>query len=268
MMSAVIFSKDRAMQLDLLLTSIDRNAPKLFSRFYVLYRATNEDHEESYRICSQEHSLVRFLPDGVASFRLAAQLLGDADHGCFFTDDSVLYRPLPTETPQDLLRGDVLCFSLRLGRNTTWCYPHAKAQRLPEFEEGKETLTWDWQRSERDFGYPASVDGHLFRGFTLRTALGNCPPDASPNEVEDHLVKTFGHHGEEKKFMASYKHSCLVGLPLNAVTQTHRNRVGERFPFHVDTLVGHYLEGQRIDLEALDFSDVRGAHQEIPLVLR
>ncbi len=127
---------------------------------------------------------------------------------------------------------------------------------------------WDWTAADGDFGYPASVDGHIFRGGTLRPALHDCPPDASPNQVEDHLVSTITqfHNGHSR--MASYEHSCLVGLPLNVVTQTHRNRNGERYPWAADSLLGRYLQGQRIDLDALDFSDVRGAHQEIDLVLR
>lgn len=268
MIAAVVFSRDRAMQLDLLLTSLERNAPGIFRRVYVLYRATNEDHEDGYRTCRLEHPLVKFVPDGVASFQLTATLLGEADHGCYFTDDSVLYRPLPTSIPQDSLRGDVLCFSLRLGRNTTWCYPHGKPQRLPEFSRNKTSLVWDWTTAEGDFGYPASVDGHIFRGSDVRVALHDCPPDASPNQVEDHLVQTFGRFADGRRFMSSYEESCLVGIPINVVTQTHRNRNGERYPHSADGLLGRYLEGQRIDLDALDFSDVRGAHQEIPLVFR
>ncbi len=133
MIAAVVFSRDRACQLDLLLNSIERNGRGIFRRIYVLYLATNEDHEEGYRICAEEHPLVQFVPDGVTSFQLTATLLSSADHGCFFTDDSVLYRLLPSEIPQDALHDDVLCFSLRLGRNTTWCYPHGKPQRLPRF---------------------------------------------------------------------------------------------------------------------------------------
>jgi hypothetical protein len=268
MMAAVVFSRDRACQLDLLLTSIDRNGRKIFQRIYVLYRATNEDHEEGYRICAAEHPLVQFVPDGITSFQLTATLLSAADHGCFFTDDSVLYRQLPSEIPHDALHDDVLCFSLRLGRNTTWCYPHGKTQRLPKFSRDKAALVWDWTKADGDFSYPASVDGHIFRGGTLRPALHDCPPDASPNQVEDHLVQTIGHFYNGQRLMSCFEESCLVGLPLNVVTQTHRNRNGERYPWSADSLLGHYLEGQRIDLDALDFSDIRGAHQEVRLMFR
>lgn len=268
MIAALVFSKDRAMQLDLLLSSLERNGRGLFGRTYVLYRATNEDHEEGYRICAEEHHLVKFVPDGVTSFQLLATLISEADFGCFFTDDSVLYRQIESWTPQDSLQGEVLCFSLRLGRNTTWCYPHARPQSLPEFEARKKALVWDWTVADGDFGYPASVDGHIFRGGMLRPSLHDCPPDASPNQVEDHLVQTIGRFHRRHRLMSSYEQSCLVGLPLNAVTTTHHNRNGERFPWSADVLLGRYLEDQRIDLDALDFSDVRGAHQEIPLVFR
>jgi hypothetical protein len=271
MITTIIFSRDRAMQLDLLLESLDRNGARLFSPAYVLYRATDADHERAYRICRDRYPSVILVPDGVSSFRLVARLSESADFACFFTDDSVLYRALMSPLPLDALRDSrLLCFSLRLGRNTTWCYPHGRAQSLPVFEvsevRGSPTrgaLVWDWVGAAVDFGYPASVDGHVFRGATLRPALYDCPVDASPNQVEDHLVRALA---ADRRLMASYPESCLVGLPLNIVTETHSNRHGEAFPFSADELLGRYLDGQRIALDRLDFSDVRGAHQEIELV--
>lgn len=262
MITAVVFSKNRACQLDLLLTSLEKNGRGMFD-VHVLYRATTADHQAAYQLCRDRFSDVHFQFDDASPARLAADLLAGADIECFFTDDSVLYRPLLDPFPPTVGEG-VLCVSLRLGRNTTWCYPHGREQKLPDFDSPADLLRWNWTRADGDFGYPASVDGHLFRGPSLHSALFNCPSAANPNQMEEYLVKYFKY--DERKMMASYEHSCLVGLPLNVVTDTHRNR--NAGTWDSDDLAARYLDGWRIDLDALNFTDVRGAHQEIELELK
>ena len=258
MITAVVFSKDRACQLDLLLTSLERNGRGLFHPV-VLYRATNEEHEKAYSVCRERFWKVPFQPDGDAPVRVAAELFGLASYGCFFTDDSVLYRSIPF--PPTQLSGRVLCFSLRLGLNTTWCYPYDREQITPTARSV--ILQWDWTTADGDFGYPASVDGHVFSGLDLYGALAGCAENANPNQMEEHLVKTFALDARVR--MASYPHSCLVGIPANIVTDTHRNRHAHGPT--PDDLCASYLSGKRLDLDAMDFTDVRGAHQDIELVL-
>lgn len=269
MISAVIFSRDRPMQLDLLLRSIDANAPGVLSPLIVLYRATDPAYEEGYFICQEEHREVLFLPDGPTTLRVGAKLMEAKDWSCCLTDDSVFYRPLDRAQPFEGLSPDVLCVSLRLGRNTTWCYPHNRKQPLPKFQSRKiknlSLLVWDWRRARDDFGYPGSLDGHVFRSAMIRVALHDCPPTSLPNQIEEYLVDVVKDDG---RLMACYEHSYLMGLPLNIVTPTHSNRNGQKYPHSVQELNNRFLTGERVDLEALDFSDVRGAHQEIPLVFR
>lgn len=261
MITAVVLSKNRACQLDLLLTSLDRNGGGLFD-VRVLYQATTTDHQAGYDLCRTRFPDVHFQLEGCSPVLDVSRLLEGADIECFFTDDSVLYRPIPLPFPPKAGDG-VLCLSLRLGGNTSWCYPYGRAQTLPEFDEVDGIFRWDWKKSDGDFGYPASVDGHLFRGPSLHTALLHCPPKSNPNQMEEHLVKYF--QGDRRNMMASYNHSVLVGLPLNVVTSTHRNR--NAASHHPDDLNSSYLRGKRIQLDALDFTGVRGAHQEIGLVL-
>jgi hypothetical protein len=258
MITAVAFSRDRACQLDLLLASLERNGRMLFNPVYVLYRATTAAHDDAYLLCQERFPGVVFVPDGDET---PADLLSDALLATFFTDDSVLYRPLPSRPLFDL---DVLCFSLRLGWNTRWCYPLGREQRSPGFVKTGGMLRWEWKDADGDFGYPASVDGHVFRARNLRRALMGCPGDANPNRLEEHLVEAF--RDDRKTMMASYDHSCLVGVPANVVSSTHRNR-HDVHGQHPDALCAAYLSGRRISLDDLDFADVRGAHQDIDLVL-
>lgn len=267
MISAVVFSRDRAMQLDLLLRSLDRNGGRLFGPKLVIYRATSADHDLAYVRCQDEHPDVLFVGETHTSLRLAAKIGESADFGCCLTDDSVLYRTIWRPDPCEILaRKDVTCFSLRLGENTTWCYPHGREQRRPAFESGGGVNVWEWSGADGDFGYAGSLDGHVFGGQVLRLAFADVAPGSNPNQIEDQLVRTVAELPAESPKMASYPLSHLVGIPVNRVNETHGNRFGERHGYAEGDLLERYLRGQRIALDRLDFSDVRGAHQEIPLV--
>lgn len=259
MIAALVFSKDRACQLDLLLTSLERNGNGILAPV-VVYRATTADHLAGYDLCRSTFPDVPFIPDTDGPFTISSDD-GPDIYACFLTDDSVLYRNLP---PLALPDG-VLCFSLRLGRNTRWCYPLGRRQNLPRFDDKWMYLEWDWTVADGDFGYPASVDGHIFRASDLAAALQGLPPGVNPNRIEEHLVRHFAH--DERRVMAAFPQSCLVGLPLNVVSDTHRNRNGEIHGVSADDLLARYLAGERIQLDRLDFTGVRGAHQEIGLVL-
>src|SRR5262245_6035008 len=185
--------------------------------------------------------------------------------GCFFTDDSVFF--LPPRIHPEKLADDVLCFSYRLGSNTTWCYPLNKAQTPPKPNE-KGYLRWKWARGDGDFGYPGSLDGHVFRASHLRRMLMTAPAHANPNRIEEHLVKwCMTRVGREHPYMTADVQSSLVGVPINRVNDTHPNRYGEEHYAEPGELLDAYLQGERLEMPQIGLhpEDVRGAHQEIPL---
>lgn len=258
-MKAIVFSRDRPMQLDLLLTSLEQNAPGIFD-VTVISHTRQEVFQEGYAICAQEHSEVRFMVEDGLTYQVRSLALGP-ELVTFFTDDDVLYRPLAS-IPD--LYEDWICFSLRLGDNTTYCYPLDCEQPRPAASFDHPVI-WAWEQYEGDFGYPMSLDGHVFRGQDLLPIL-HTRHFSNPNWLEEILTrdaKTIG-----RPLMACFHESRLVGLPLNRVNETTPNRNGDTHPYSVQELNDRYLSGERIDLTALDFSDIRGAHQEIPLVFR
>lgn len=260
MIAAVAFSRDRPMQLDLLLRSMSTGGVTAFDPVTVIYRATNWASAAGYETCASEHPSADFIKEHGSLAATARDVLCDADLACFLTDDDVFYRqPM---IPSALAH---LCHSFRLGLNTTWCYPLARKQAVPEMVRG----AWDWRNADGDFSYPGSLDGHVFRASHLRRALLTCPEDARPNEIEEHLGRWIrARVADTFPLMSCEAESSLVGIPANRVNDTHPNRFGEQHPFDWADLLDRYITGERIDLAALDFSDVRGAHQEIGLVLR
>jgi hypothetical protein len=131
--------------------------------------------------------------------------------------------------------------------------------RLVAAEEAAGLIKFDWSIHGSDYGYPLSLDGHVFRTNEIRR-MTEAISFSDPNTYEGNQ-QIFGDHPRRR--MAAYVHSTLVGVPVNRVQGVHSNRNGEKFAFSTSDLNSRYLSGERINLSALDFSCVRGCHQEL-----
>ena len=126
MFTSIVFSKDRALQLDLTLNSIKSHIPCTqyeypIHRIDVLY-TTSKEHENSYQTLIKEHRDVNFVKQSASIFTDIKKLVDTSldEHVCFFTDDNIVYRELSL-TQEDIklaFENQVSCISLRLGKNT------------------------------------------------------------------------------------------------------------------------------------------------------
>jgi hypothetical protein len=240
-MNVIIFSRDRAMQLDALLQSIDKNAPILFSQnLQALIKTTHVAYMNGYRRLAYE------WPNLDTTFRfrdLKYHLLNAVDPKQEFTmllvDDAVFYRQLP---PWDILPGVI--YAPRLGKNCTMCY---NAGGVPQAE------------GELDFKTIVSIDGHVYRTSELLPKLQGIEITV-PNDIEARVPAD----GWKLRYA---DHSCLVGIPYNRVCEGYGSRemVGGNSAWDLNRW---YLSGQRIDIDKMDFSDVRSCHQDIPYVFK
>jgi ElaB/YqjD/DUF883 family membrane-anchored ribosome-binding protein len=266
MTSAIVFSRDRAAQLDLLLSSIKENAPSLFQRTAVLFTHSSKSFRSGYQKCMDEHEDVLFVKERAFQEQLRAQVERADKYVAFLCDDDIFYRWMVEPTlPHEVLAAipEVLCVSLRLGHNTTWCYPHAQKQRLPRFAHRNGMEVFKWTTGDFDFAYPGSLDGNVFRKDQLRYLVSEGPWN-SPNDLEEHLNYVC-RRTTATPLMACYKQSLLLGNPVNRVQQTHRNRVGEQFPVEPFKLNTQYLDGRRLRVQDLAVGLVKSAHHEVSL---
>lgn len=261
--NAVIFSKDRASQLHLLLESIHKNSPYLFN-LNVLYTSSNQEFEKGYDIlkdmCKTNLWNVNFIKESNFKEDLMSLIKSDYKYTTFFTDDDVLFGEIDYQTiEKSLSNEDVFCFSLRLGKNTTFCYTMNVPNQIVVSEETENTVAWDWQKSWYDFGYPLSVDGHIFRTKEI-AKLSKSLNFSNPNTYEAALqiYDTF-----PRNLMESYKHSKLVGNPVNIVNDSHPNLNGQKYKFETKNLNEKFINGVFICLEDMNFSNIIGAYQEI-----
>ena len=124
MLSSIIFSRDRAPQLHLLLNSLSKNF--FLSGTNVIYKYTDEEHKLGYEMAKKSFpgydgvNWVReedFQKDTLATVDKSENLV------CFFTDDDIFYRPLHVDVDdiKELFDSveNIGCLSFRLGENTT-----------------------------------------------------------------------------------------------------------------------------------------------------
>jgi hypothetical protein len=253
----VVFSKDRAMQLDACLRSIERHAP-YEGPVTVVYRATSPAFAEGYRSLELAER-VRLVAQGDFRDDVLRAIGGASDHVVFHTDDDVFFRA-PRAAP--VLPVGFAAFSLRLGLNTTHCYPLGRDQAVPPARPDGLLLAWDWARGDGDFAYPMSLDGHVLAKQLLRRMLRRAR-FSNPNELEAELHVR---RHLAPRLMLAFRESCVVGIPANVVSETHRNRAGEDPGESPEALNERFLAGERIDLDAMDFSHVAGAHEPMPYV--
>jgi hypothetical protein len=256
--NCIVFSRDRAMQLDAFLASIERYARSIFSSVTVLYRPTSEGFEEAYDVVAGDRPWAGWRRE--RDFRSdLVEAVGDHDMTVFHTDDDVYFRPPP---PVEL-RDDEVCFALRLGLNTTYCYPLDLQEQLVSAVEDNDRVSWDWRAQGLGaYSYPLAVNGHVFRTAEVRSWLTGAEY-ANPNELEAALQ---GFNDRVRPRMASPRHNVVVSIPANVVNETYPNRNAEAVG--VVELNTRFLAGDRIDTGAMDFSDVGACHQEIAYVYR
>ncbi len=238
----------------------------------VLYAASDTAYRDGYTLCETQHPRVIFVPE--RDFRsqvLELLASGGSNEAMFLCDDDVVFRSVSLETVTHALEGspDMLCFSLRLGRNTTNCYSLRRPQELPRHalalgDARERMLYWDWADADADWSYPGSTDATVFRRHQLLRLIALRTNWSGPNELEDALNQAC--QTALLPLMGSFMSSAVTGCPVNIVNATHRtNRNGERFHHEPRILNDRYLAGARLLLDPAWGPLVDGAHTELPL---
>ncbi|MEK6879517.1 MAG: hypothetical protein AABY22_07920, partial [Nanoarchaeota archaeon] len=171
----IIFSRDRACQLQCLLSSLKDNST-IFNDLYILYKFTNDEYKEGYdKFKSQIYTKIGtkniyFYEENEEGFKSNLKELLELnrekyDFICFMVDDQIMYQKLEDEDKiLDLIADDVLCFSLRLGYNINYRHLDNTYFTLNRSLVNKVNnfITWDRREQPQDFNYFFSVDSHIY----------------------------------------------------------------------------------------------------------
>ena len=263
MLNIIIFSKDRACQLELLL----RSMKEYFKEFYehkisILYTYSNDNFKLGYEKLFSIHndSNINYIKES-QNFKNSLLLLLDLNnlHTVFFVDDVVFKNPFTTQCKQFklfTLNDDILTLSLRLQPNLTYCYAARIRMFQPNFESN---LSYRWPGASGDYGYPMSLDGHFFRTKEI-SALSKALSFNNPNSYESALAA----YPLNRLKMICFEESVIMNNPINKV-QTYNNNVHGNIS--ASFLNDEFLNGSVIDLE--DFKGIKNisCHQEVEIKL-
>ena len=273
MISAVVFSKNRAAQLHLALHSIRKNFSDI-SDITVLYTHTTDEFKEGYEITQlffPSSERVNWVEDSNFKNDTIDILNKGCGHVCFFTDDDIVYRKV-FDSCESICRifdeyPDLFTISLRLGKNVymqnVWRHIHCE---LPQETAtlGQKYVLWNWRTllsPDGYYSYPFSVDGHIYRTKDILNIISKYDFD-TPNALEGRAA--YDYRDDMQDIMACFFASCLVNTPVNIVGSSE-NMSGMVHGATLEELNKRYLNGEVPDLESMDFSGIKSSHQEIEI---
>lgn len=253
----LVFSKDRPLQLDLLLRTL-RDQVSNRPPIHVLYRASSEAFRAAYENVFAENSGLELIAHPEKAFRNdMLQICRDSRCGLvmFLVDDIVFLRPVDLmEVAEQARRGHIV--SLRLGLNITRAQSENGAvKKIPPLAPVRGTpfplLAWRWSKAEPGpWSLPTALDGNVLPLPELIPVL-----EATAFKAPNSLEAAIGQYRFLFKYSLGvcYDLPRIVNLPLNSVKS-------EDFDFphmglSVESMLGLYADGGRLDVA--DFPHVR-----------
>ncbi len=299
----LLFSYDRAMQLDATLRSLRLHCQDCDNlQLTVLYKASAEHHRRQYTYLANLGSgiPVQFVPEAQfrrdvlnfllpnsvnpesyrpqrllinlppALLRFMPMSLFPAHPGFvfFMVDDALFTRDFRLSDIGDALdkQRDALGFSLRLGRNTLYCYTKNTPQKLPGFiPVSHPVYKYRWTEAEYDFRYPLEISSSIYRlediwKLALKLAFHN------PNLFEGRMANRARDFTASKPYLLCYEQSVAFCNPINIVQKQSDNRSGKRQDYTPETLARMFDAGYRIDVKAYSGFTPNSCHQEVELI--
>lgn len=259
-LSVIVFSKDRAPQLDLLLRTYALHAQPHPAPVCVQYSASTPLHEKAYQqVLAQHRSLIAhaIAENGFKPTLMQLLQRHSTRNVMFLVDDIVFIDDFSV----DLLScwdTHSAIFSLRLGANIVRSFnsgidvqvqPGLKPIRV----DHQQLLSWTWRHGVLDWNLPVSLDGNVLPTAELLPIIAS-QTIKGPNSLEQAL----GHYRFLFKFRPGvcYPTSRLVNLPMNTV-KTEQGFDFPNFQVAPEHLAEQYLQGMRLCMD-----DYRGAQPD------
>ena len=276
MITSIVFSKNRPLQLDLCLNSMKKNLPEC-TRVIVIHK-NSEEFASAHDTLKTEHPDVTFWEQGESLFRdvLESTISATTTYVGYFTDDDIVFSDEAVYYDH-LASPEVACISLRMGLNIC-----KRSQGNETWEDVPPTHTRlfgggvGWGKTSVFYGsywsYSLSVDGHIFRQQDMIEMLDELchledrRPEKwkqTPNELEGALQRFWT---TTPNCIVSPMHSRVVNSPNNRVQDSHNNVSGLSHNYSAEYLLGKYMGGSRINLDHLDFSNIQCPHTEIDIL--
>lgn len=275
MINAVILSKDRACQLDLLIKSLSKNCKNLFD-IKVIYESSSNSFRAGYDKLKEDiYYRNRFGLDfpirwyertkSNLSEDILALLNNSRDLTCIFNDENVVYSGLPSyRSILNLFRQEpISSLSLRLGDNTVIQNPYSPERYFIDKPEKFTVINdsfvgWDASSVEpfTNFGMPFSHNGHIYTTKLIDYVL-SATEIKNIEEFElscNQSLYSGNFNSMIPPFMTCFKKSVLVNNSATAISDDEDFE--QRFDTSIFSINERYLHGCEIDYDFFNFSNI------------
>lgn len=260
----IIFSKDRACQLDSLLRSLKDHFHYAFTTLTILYRSSDTHFQMAYDtvrgFCTYPDSRWVQEENFASDLRKTVADLPDDELVMFLVDDDITIRPVNPDRLLTDFTNDYLFLSFRASRDYL-----GYDQRLPEFLKIDPYLAWNWryyQRKNNTWNYPFSVDGNIFHIWRIQKILKEVSFKA-PNSLESAM-----HDYRKKRWIKAIPLAMatpcpiIFNNPLNRVQTENETWHKNIDPSHINDM---FLSGKRINNAMLYGATSTSTHPDMGL---
>lgn len=249
MISIIVFSKGRSMQMHAYLESLLKFSDAEQEMITVLYCETENIR---YEKLMQRFPQVRWIKENKFETDLK-QVVSDAgEYIMFGCDDVVFTRKFSLEKAAEYLRDNsqVFGYSMRLGENI---------KPIPENVSLDDTvLEWKWDCAEQHYNYPWELDCTLYRKEdVVRMTMEEETAIKNPNYYEAMITSDNREERITRPNMASNKQAgCAIVITVNRVQETHQNGYDDSMLTDIYTLDRLYNdEDNTLDIERIAAMD-------------
>jgi hypothetical protein len=305
MINCVLFSKDRAMQVDATLRSFfARCLDPENAIVKVLYTCSNAQHSRQYQQLIRDWNkypritffkekdfkedfitiLNPFLKLSFRNFSYKLLMQGDSriarrlkkyiaiprtdSIALFLVDDAVFTSEFKLAEIKNALiaHPDVLGFSLRLGKNITHSYMLRRDEVQPTFNFVSENiLKFRWTDGDLDFNYPLEVSSSVYRIEDVISSLIGVS-FTNPNLLEGSMNINRTRLLTSRPNLLCYSSSVAFCDPINIVqTVSLENRRGGQLRYSSNELADLFDQGKRINIDSFYHFVPNSCHMEVDL---
>jgi len=245
-LNIIIFSKNRAMQLELLLRSLKDNFHYPIRKIFILYTYTDEEYKTGYDIIKKMYQKPNWILQNKNFKNDMDSILNqiESKYLLCLSDDCVVIRSVVLDKLLKLYTSDVIVISMRTAKYITESYGASFKLGTAKFIENNNYLKWKWIDEDQrgDWGYPHGIDSNIYRTEIFKTIVlnGNYK---NPPTIETLLQR---YKDRNKPYMVSDIQSLIISVPVNTVRADGGCKHGDNPKYTTKALNKEFLNKLRI----------------------
>ncbi len=240
--SSLCFSKDRPLQLEGYIRSLKKHASDEIN-ISILYCCSDDKFKVAYNALSSKYTDVDFILETNFRKQVTRWLRSANSPLVMFGCDDVVFKDkfdcghivkAFEEEP------NLISFSLRLGREITYCAMHGISEMPPLFIKSKPYLTWNWPQATHDWKYPFELNCSVYKIDFIKNFIRKIDSDeiihpmwqgetgkhwGHPNRLEAFGSIAIHEFSSSHNLMASFQSAKASIITINRVQDECKNFV-------------------------------------------